>query len=277
MEPIAKGFDTSSNQRSTVNTILAKQNGYSFCFLRIGSTHKKDECFENDWKCCKGAGIKVGIYFAATGLTRDDGLIDAEKCLAWLGGRKLDLPVVYDMEVHGMASKARKIPNAIQYNAFAGVVRAAGYPTMYYAGANRWRNYIEQDMIYDPLWLAAYGKNDGSALPVESIRSIGRKIDIHQYTSAAVPSEFFPYKLDRDLQYTPTEDIMRKPDTMLCTTTREVTVWTAPGKRDEWRLKKIPAGYVVQVYPEPVASKTPDGDTYLRTIKNCFILQKYLV
>lgn len=271
-----KGFDTSSNQASTVNTILAKQNGYEFCFLRIGNGTKKDKCFENDLICCKGAGIKVGVYYGSTCLTREGAIKEAEQCLAWLGGRKFDLPIVYDMEVNGMATASRKIPNAIQYNAFAGIMRANGYPTMYYCSANRWRNYIEQDMIYDPLWLASYGKNDGSITPLEKIPNIGRTIDIHQYTSASVPRDFFPYKLDRNLLYTSYARINAMPTTKVMHTTRDITVWLAPSKKDEYRLKKIPPDYAVTLYPEFILSKSGEGDFFYRTVKNCFVLAKYM-
>lgn len=276
MRALAKGFDTSSNQRSTANTILAKRNGYTFCFLRIGNGKKKDPCFEEDYKCCKGAGIKVGIYFGAVGLTREDGICDAIQCLEWLGKKKIDLPIVYDMEVTGMGNVARKIPNAIQYNAFAGYIRNAGYPTMYYAGANRWRNYIEQDMIYDPLWLAAYGKNDGTATPVEDIKNINRKIDIHQYTSAAIPDDFYPFKLDRNLLYTTIKELNKMPKTKTMRTTRECTVWSCPSKNNQYRLKTIEANYKVKVYPELIPSKSGEGDCFYRTIKNNYILAKYM-
>lgn len=277
MKALMKGFDTSSNQCSTVNPQLAKENGYDFCILRIGNGHKKDKCFEYDYELCKHNKLKLGVYFGTTGLTRDVAIEDAKQTLEWLKGRKLDLPVVYDMEVKGMGNTARKIPNAIQYNAFTGYMRANGYPTMYYCSASRWRNWTEQDMIYDPLWLAAYGKNDGSVYPVEDIKNIGRKIDMYQYTSAAVKDDFFPYKLDRNLLYTPISKLMEQPKVFLGYTTREITVWTCPAKKDEYRLKKVPEGYEIQLYPEKIKSKTSDGDYFYRTIKNCYVLSKYIV
>lgn len=276
MKAIMKGMDTSSNQASTVNPQLARENGYDFVFLRIGNGHKKDKCFEYDYELCKRNGFKIGVYFGTAGLTREIALEDAQQTLDWLNGRKLDLPVVYDMEVKGMGTTARKIPNAIQYNAFTGIMRSKGYPTMYYCSASRWRHWTEQDMIYDPLWLAAYGKNDGSVYPVENIENINRKIDIYQYTSAAIPDDFFPYKLDRDLLYTPIKDLVKMPATKVMHTTRPISVWTVPSKKNEYKLKQIPEGYSVTLYPEKILSKSGEGDYFYRTIKNCFVLAKYM-
>ncbi|MBQ0043160.1 MAG: hypothetical protein KBS85_07600 [Lachnospiraceae bacterium] len=57
-------------------------------------------------------------------------------------------------------------------------------------------------------------------------------------------------------------------------TTMECSVWSKPSTKPEYRVKKIPAGYTVSVYPTPVKSKDGDGKTFYKTTKGCYILCK---
>lgn len=58
------------------------------------------------------------------------------------------------------------------------------------------------------------------------------------------------------------------------TTIMECSVWSAPNTAEENRVKKIPAGYNVTVYPEVVESTAGDGKTFYMTSKGCYILCK---
>lgn len=58
------------------------------------------------------------------------------------------------------------------------------------------------------------------------------------------------------------------------TTTMECSVWSAPNTEEQYRVKKIPAGYDVTVYPEVVESIAGDGKTFYQTSKGCYILCK---
>lgn len=58
------------------------------------------------------------------------------------------------------------------------------------------------------------------------------------------------------------------------TTTMECSVWSAPNTAEEYRVKKIPAGHNVTVYPEVVESIAGDGKTFYQTSKGCYILCK---
>lgn len=58
------------------------------------------------------------------------------------------------------------------------------------------------------------------------------------------------------------------------TTTMECSVWSAPNTAEQYRVKKIPAGYNVTVYPEVVESTAGDGKTFYQTSKGCYILCK---
>lgn len=57
-------------------------------------------------------------------------------------------------------------------------------------------------------------------------------------------------------------------------TTMECSVWSQPNTAEEYRVKRIPAGYNVTVYPEIVQSTAGDGKTFYQTGKGCYILCK---
>lgn len=71
-----------------------------------------------------------------------------------------------------------------------------------------------------------------------------------------------------------TETKAKAAATVTMTTTMECSVWSAPNTAEVNRVKKIPAGYSVTVYPDVVQSTTGDGKTFYKTAKGCYILCK---
>lgn len=61
---------------------------------------------------------------------------------------------------------------------------------------------------------------------------------------------------------------------VVITTNRECTIWSAPATSDSYRVRKVPAGYKITVYPEIVNSDISDSKTFYRTIKGSYILTK---
>ena len=59
-------------------------------------------------------------------------------------------------------------------------------------------------------------------------------------------------------------------------TTSECSVWSAPATKDANRVKKVPVGYKVTVYPTVVKSSARDGKTFYKTVKGSYILCKCL-
>ena len=58
------------------------------------------------------------------------------------------------------------------------------------------------------------------------------------------------------------------------TTIQQCSVWSAPDTSEANRVKVIPAGYTVSVYPTVVNSTRGDGKTFYKTTKGCYILCK---
>jgi len=189
---VLKGIDTSKWQASKVDYAAAKKAGYSFAILRIGCGNTKDKCFEKDYAAAIAAGMLVGVYFYTTATTIEQAFQDASRVLGWLNNRHLDLPVAYDIEDAKQKGTNRKAVNATMYNTFANAIKKAGYETMIYTGEYFYNNYFLKENITDKLWIAKYASKKPS---------VGRNIEMWQYTSDAIPSDFYKKKLDRNYLY----------------------------------------------------------------------------
>lgn len=201
-----KGIDISKYQ-PTMDFKEAKKAGYDFVIIRIGYNKTKDPYFDSHYANAKSAGLKVGVYYYTISLSESEGVNDANRVLCWIGNKTLDMPVAYDMEEGSMKSSARKDLNSKQFNAFADVIRANGFVPMLYTGESMFNNYFNKNMIADPLWIAKYGVNQGLN---NGAPNTGKTVAIHQYTSAAVPSDFYTAKLDRNQMMISYEELMKK-------------------------------------------------------------------
>lgn len=205
-----KGTDTSKWQSGKVDYAQGKKCGYEFVMLRIGYNTTKDPYFESDYARAKAAGVKIGIYYYATKTTEADAVNDANRVLGWLGSKSLDMPIAYDMEEASMKQASRKDLNAKQYNAFAEVIKAKGFVSMLYTGSSMFNSYFNKSLITDHIWIANYSVNDGQN---HGCPNVGKQVAIHQYTSAAVASDFYTGKLDRNQMMISYEELMKKHST----------------------------------------------------------------
>lgn len=203
-----RGIDVSKYQTS-INLTEAKKAGYEFVIIRIGYNQTKDPYFEKHYANAKAAGMKVGVYFYTTSLTETDAIKDANRVLGWLVTKQIDMPIAYDMEDAPMKSASRKDLNSKQYNAFANVIRSSGYVPMLYTGSSMFNSYFNKELIKDNLWIANYSKNDGLN---HGCPNVGKQVSIHQYTSAAIPTDFYTGKLDRNQMMITYEELMGKKD-----------------------------------------------------------------
>ena len=205
------GMDTSKYQQGKVDFSSAVKAGYNFVFLRIGYNKTKDEYFESDYAKAKAAGMRVGCYYYTINLKESDGVTDAKRVLGWLNGRKLDMPVAYDMEENSMKKPSRKDLNSKQYNAFSNTIRTNGYVPILYTGEHMFNTYFNSALITDHLWIAKYGVNDGK---YNGLPKIGRDVAIHQYTSASIPTDFYKPKLDRNVMLVDYNILMGKTSSL---------------------------------------------------------------
>ena len=218
-----KGIDTSKWQAGKVDFSKAKASGYEFVFLRIGYNTSKDAYFESDYAKAKSAGMKVGVYFYTTKLTESDAVNEANRVLCWLNGKTLDMPIAYDMEESSMKSASRKDLNAKQYNAFANVIKSKDFVPILYTGEYMFNAYFNKDLLTDNIWIAKYGKNNGNN---NGLPNVGRQVAIHQYTSAAIPTDFYTEKLDRNDMLISYDDLMKKTNNNSSTSNNTNTTYT---------------------------------------------------
>ena len=212
-----KGIDVSKWQADNINYTAAKNAGYDFVFIRIGYNTTKDAYFDSNYTRAKAAGMKIGVYFYTTKLTVADAKNDANRVLGWIGNKTLDMPIAYDMEENSMKSASRKDLNSNQYNAFAETIKAKGFVSMLYTGSSMFNNYFNKNSIADPLWIANYGSvNNGQN---HGCPNVGKEIAIHQYTSAAIGSDFYSGKLDRNQMMISYEKLMKKSSNTTSSTT----------------------------------------------------------
>lgn len=203
---LMRGIDISKYQPS-MDFKAAKEAGYDFVILRIGYNKTKDPYFESHYNNAKAVGMKIGVYFYATSLTENEAINDANRVLDWLGSKTLDMPIAYDMEESKMKVSTRRNLNSKQFNAFANTIRVKGFVPMLYTGSSMFNSYFNKNTIADPLWIANYGKNQGNN---NGCPNVGKQIAIHQYTSAAIPSDFYTLKLDRNQMMISYEELMKR-------------------------------------------------------------------
>lgn len=190
---LAKGMDTSKHQASKVDYAKANKSGYSFVILRVGYKNTKDSCFEKDYASAVAAGMKVGVYFYTMSTTEAQAIQDATRVLGWLNGRKLDLPVFYDLEDSTQKGVDRKNANANMYKAFRNKILKDGhYACGLYSGEYFFNNYINNYGLTENLWIAKYSTKEPS---------IGRQVAIWQYTSDSISGDFYNGKLDRNYMF----------------------------------------------------------------------------
>lgn len=221
------GMDISKYQ-PVINLKDAKNTGYEFVILRIGYNKTKDPYFEQHYANAKAAGLKIGVYFYATTLTEAEAVNDANRVLGWLGNKDLSFPIAYDMEEGSMKVSTRKDLNSKQFNAFADTVRTKGFVPMLYTGESMFNNYFNKNMITDPLWIAKYGANQGLN---NGSPNVGKTVAIHQYTSAAILSDFYSAKLDRNQMMISYEELMKKNNASTGTTVKPSVPATAYTKK----------------------------------------------
>jgi GH25 family lysozyme M1 (1,4-beta-N-acetylmuramidase) len=228
------GIDISAHQGVIDPDKVAK--AAKFAILRVGygvtyTPTQKDKQFEAYYAGLHGK-IPLGAYYYAYAKAIGDGRKEAENCLKYLGGKKLEMPIFYDVEDKGMAN----VPAVARE--FVDVIKQAGYRPGIYCSANWAKNVIDLSKFSDcAIWIASYGKNDGA----QHTKPAG--CDIWQYTSVG-KVDGITGNVDMNVAYT------------------DLTVATGSSGGEEKDVTKdtntIPSGAVME-YQEAVDMGITDG------------------
>ena len=153
---IKKGIDVSIWQ-SDIDWRKVKNSGIDFAMLRIGyGDNYKDACFEKNYYGAKKAGIRIGGYYYSYAVTVEEAINEANRCIEFLNGRDMDLPVAFDLEDPIQQNLSKNLKSQI-VRAFCEKIKAAGYRPMLYANLNWLNNHIDYDIIRDyDIWLAQW-------------------------------------------------------------------------------------------------------------------------
>ena len=115
-----------------------KSAGYNYVILRAGfgrEYSQKDNTFERNYANAKAAGIKVGVYWFSYSTSPSDAYREANACLYCLNGKRLDMPVYYDLEYQPAMSMSNSSYTQMALN-FCSTIKKAGYKSGVYSSAS---------------------------------------------------------------------------------------------------------------------------------------------
>lgn len=176
------GIDVSQH-RGVIDWKAVKASGMEFAIIRTGYGNsdwvkQKDTYFEANYTGAVANGVKVGAYHYSYATTPEMAADEAAMCLSILNGRKLDYPVVFDVEdkVHYSLS-AEKMGEIV--NAFASRIQQAGYKVAVYSFVNFYNARLTSPLTtqYDT-WIAHWGVSQPN---------FNRPYTMWQYAAEKVP------------------------------------------------------------------------------------------
>ena len=115
-----------------------KSAGYNYVILRAGfgrEYSQKDNTFERNYANAKAAGIKVGVYWFSYSTSPSDAYREANACLYCLNGKRLDMPVYYDLEYQPAMSMSNSNYTQMALN-FCSTIKKASYKSGVYSSAS---------------------------------------------------------------------------------------------------------------------------------------------
>lgn len=158
------GIDVSKWQ-TTIDWKKVKADGIDFVIIKLGGSdretgvHYTDPNYYTNLAGAKAAGLKVGVYFYSSAITKAEAVSEGKYALKILGNTKLDLPVYFDQE----CTEGRVDPSAIttwsmtQFAlGFMDTVSAGGYTAGYYSYLS-WLTYEVDPSYFEtkyPVWVA---------------------------------------------------------------------------------------------------------------------------
>lgn len=157
----AKGIDVSYWQSyykgvyKQIDFDAVKADGNDFVIMRIGTSYGPDSTFNTNYQNAKKAGLDVGCYFYTYAKTSEESLKDAKSVVEWLGNRKFEYPVYFDIEDSSLESLSKSEKMAI-CDSFVSYVSQAGYLVGIYCNPNWLKNHLDTEYVkanYD-IWLA---------------------------------------------------------------------------------------------------------------------------
>lgn len=166
-----KFIDISTYQKN-VDYQKVKDDGVQGVILRCGYTgygtaksKQKDAQFENHYKGFSKVGLPIGVYWYSCAVTEEEAIVEANKVLEYIKGKKIELPIYFDTEDNHDTKKysptsQRTIGRAKLTKvakAFCETIENAGYYVGIYASTSWLNNQLNMNDLkaYD-VWVAQY-------------------------------------------------------------------------------------------------------------------------
>ena len=166
------GIDVSEFQEN-IDWQKVKDAGVEFVFLRIGRRGATtgllydDTEFETHYKGAKKAGLKIGVYFFSQACSTAEAEEEADFVIGRLKGKKIDFPIVYDLEEVYLADETPRISELSREEhtanvlAFCKRLNRRHYDAMIYTYQYWAETYYDMEQISAyPIWYAAYDTNE---------------------------------------------------------------------------------------------------------------------
>ena len=181
LEQRSYGIDVSHWQNEIDFKTLDSYKKIDFIIIRAGQgTTLKDRQFERNYSEAKKYNIPTGVYLYAKARNVEEARKEATTLVNNLKGKTFELPIYYDVEEHEDLDNTTIMQMVVE---FYKIIKLARFkPGLY---ASKYYLMYKIDLAKIPLdcsiWVASYGKNDGS-VPKDTYKYYGR-FDIWQYTS----------------------------------------------------------------------------------------------
>lgn len=177
---MAIGVDVSDCQ-GVIDWSKVKSTGVEFAFLRtVRGSGKTDYQFENNYKGCQANDILIGGYKYSYATTVEQAKQEAQSVVKLLNGRKLGLPIFFDMEDKSQQGLGKELLTKIA-NAFMDVIKQAGYMTGIYCNTWWYTSILDTNALKCDYWIAKYGANTSTPGTKPSIK--GNEMIGWQYSS----------------------------------------------------------------------------------------------
>ena len=117
-----------------------------------------DSKFKKNADALERLGIPYGVYFFSYGTNVAEARVEAQATLQLIQGRKLSLPVFYDLEYTDAAGSISASTYTQMANEYCQIISNAGYTPGIYANLNYWNTKLYDSSLnkYEK-WVAQYG------------------------------------------------------------------------------------------------------------------------
>ncbi len=130
-------------------------SGIDFVLIKAseGSSFR-DPLFESNYQKAAQAGLKIGAYHFFR--FDCDGWSQAENLLKVIAGKRIDLPIVIDIEEWGNMEKVSTKQITDQLQSMIGHLEENGWKIMIYTNKNGYNRFIRSQFDRYPLWICSF-------------------------------------------------------------------------------------------------------------------------